>query len=228
MGSIYLLRHGQASFGADNYDQLSDLGTRQCQRLGEYLRERGRRFDAVLTGSLQRHRQSHAALSSGLGDGAIAAPEPEVRDGLNEYDSAAVLATVHDGPLARATTPEQYRHHFRLLRQGLAAWMAGAAKPQGMPSYADFVDGVHQALQRARELQRDGGDVLIVSSGGPISTAVGQVLRTPSEVTIDLNMRLRNSAVCELAITPKRLALVTFNHVPHLDGDAYADWHTHT
>ncbi len=26
MGHLYLVRHGQASFGADDYDQLSDLG----------------------------------------------------------------------------------------------------------------------------------------------------------------------------------------------------------
>ena len=51
MGMLYLVRHGQASFGAANYDQLSDLGQRQCQRLGKYFRDRGQRFDAVVRGS---------------------------------------------------------------------------------------------------------------------------------------------------------------------------------
>jgi broad specificity phosphatase PhoE len=37
MGNLYLVRHGQASFGAADYDQLSELGQRQSVRLGEYF-----------------------------------------------------------------------------------------------------------------------------------------------------------------------------------------------
>jgi len=37
MSSIYLVRHGQASFGSANYDELSDRGRRQSRILGEYL-----------------------------------------------------------------------------------------------------------------------------------------------------------------------------------------------
>jgi broad specificity phosphatase PhoE len=227
MASIHLVRHGQASFGADNYDQLSPLGVQQCRRLGEYLRQRGRRFDGALIGTLQRHRQSFEALLEGLGAEALARPAPTVLPGLDEYDSHAVLATVHDGPLGRPDSPEAYRHHFRLLREGLSRWMAGTAQPAGMPSYADFVAGVRGALDHARQAFA-GGEVLVVSSGGPISTAVGQVLGTAPETTIDLNMRIRNSALTELAITPKRYALVTFNHLPHLDEPGFEGWVTHT
>ena len=67
MGTLYLVRHGQASFGADNYDQLSDLGTRQCQQLGRYFASKGRRFDTVITGTLQRQIQSQQAINDGLG-----------------------------------------------------------------------------------------------------------------------------------------------------------------
>mgnify|MGYP006207489193 FL=1 len=58
MGTLYLVRHGQASFGADDYDQLSERGQAQSQRLGAYWRERGLRFDAVYTGTLRRHAQT--------------------------------------------------------------------------------------------------------------------------------------------------------------------------
>ena len=44
MGTLYLVRHGQASFGAADYDNLSELGHRQAVRLGEYWRERGMKF----------------------------------------------------------------------------------------------------------------------------------------------------------------------------------------
>lgn len=222
MGTLYLVRHGQASFGAADYDQLSDLGRRQCLRLGEYLRDRGRRFDAVITGTLRRHAQSYDAIAQGLG----ARAEPLCWPGLDEYDSTAVIATVHAGPLQWPATPELYRHHFRLLRDGLTQWMAGAVQPAGMPSYVDFVAGVAGALDHVR--QHHAGDVLLVSSGGPIATAVGQVLGLAPAMTIELNMRIRNSAVTEFAFTPRRHALLTYNTLPHLDSAGHADWVTYT
>lgn len=211
MGTLYLVRHGQASFGAEDYDQLSPLGYRQCVKLGEYWRARGMSFDAVLVGGLKRHAQSFAGIVEGLGT----APEPLVWPGLNEYDAEAVIRAIQTTPLERPTNPEMVRHHFRLLREGLKAWMRGDTKPVGMPSYAEFSAGVAGALQHV--LDHTQGQVLLVSSGGPISTAVGQVLSTPADTTIELNLRIRNSSVTEFAFTPKRHMLVTYNGLPHLD-----------
>ena len=69
MGSLYLVRHGQASFGADDYDQLSERGEAQAVRLGEYWRERGLSFDAVYAGTLKRHQQTLAGILQGLNPG---------------------------------------------------------------------------------------------------------------------------------------------------------------
>jgi broad specificity phosphatase PhoE len=212
MGSLYLVRHGQASFGAADYDQLSAIGYEQCRRLGAYWRERGQRFDAVFAGTLRRHVQSLAGISEGYGE-----PLPAVAlPGLNEYDSEAVIRAVHPEPLDRPTDPEMVKQHFRLLRQGLLAWMRGATPP-GMPAHADFAAGVADALDRVLALGV-GKQVLMVSSGGPISTAVGQVLACPPESVVELNLRLRNAAVTEFAFNPKRHHLVGFNALPHLDG----------
>ena len=172
MGTLYLVRHGQASFGAQDYDQLSELGQRQSLRLGEYFKLKGLRFEQVLTGTLKRHQQTLAGICSGGGFSTDALALP----GLNEYDSEAVIAAIHPQPLAKPDTPELYRHHFRLLRDGLTQWMNGVISPRGMPSYREFQQGVADALARVR--QQTAGDVLLVSSGGPISTAVGQILGT--------------------------------------------------
>jgi broad specificity phosphatase PhoE len=212
MGRLYLVRHGQASFGAADYDQLSGLGQRQCERLGAWFRSRGARFDAVLTGTLKRHAQSLAALETGLG----ARHEAQAWPGLNEYDSEAVVRAVHAGALPAPDTPEAVRQHFRLLRQGLAAWMAGSVQPAGLPAHADWVAATVAALDHVRA-QHAGGDVLIVSSGGPISHAVGHVLGLAADAVIDLNLQLRNSALCEFKVNPKRHTLVAFNTLPHLD-----------
>ena len=252
MGTLYLVRHGQASFGADDYDQLSELGQRQSVRLGQYLRERlgdALHFDAVLTGTLRRQLGTWQGIAEG---GGIEAPAPRragppqaarapsggsadtparsvgahiLWPGLNEYDSHAVIAAIHPQPLPKPDTPELYRQHFRLLRDGLAAWMAGRLQPVGMPSYVDFRAGVVAALDHVREHYN--GNVLIVSSGGPIATAVAHILDAPAATSIELNLRIRNTAVTEFAFNPKRHQLVTYNTLPHLDAAAFRDWVTY-
>jgi broad specificity phosphatase PhoE len=221
MGNLYLVRHGQASFGAADYDNLSALGQQQSLRLGDYFRQKGLTFEAVLTGTLRRHLQTYAAIREG---GAFDMAELQW-PGLNEFDSEAVIATVHPYKLEKPDTPELYRHHFRLLRDGLTQWMNGVVSPKGMPSYLEFKQGVIDALDHVRK--NCDGNVLIVSSGGPIATAVGHVLGTTPETTIELNMRIRNSAITEFAFNPKRHTLVTFNTLPHLEHADHASWITH-
>ena len=81
MSLIYLVRHGQASFGAEDYDRLSELGQRQSRWLGEYFAERGLRFSRVLTGTLARQRDTATAILAAM-DQAI---EPIVHPGFDEY-----------------------------------------------------------------------------------------------------------------------------------------------
>ena len=221
MGTLYLVRHGQASFGADDYDQLSDLGRQQSERLGQYWRARGLQFEAVLSGTLRRHAQTWAGIAAGGGY----TQEAQALPTLNEYDSAALIAAIHPQPLPRPDTPELYRQHFRLLRDALHQWMAGVLSPRGMPSYEEFRGGIVAALEQVRRHHE--GPVLLVSSGGPIATAVGHVLGTTPETTVELNLRIRNSAVTEFAYTPRRHHLLSYNTLPHLDAPELAGWITY-
>lgn len=222
MGTLYLVRHGQASFGADDYDQLSPLGLQQARRLGAHWLAQGQRFDTVLMGTLRRHAQTLDGIAQGL----PGLPAPQVLPSLDEYDSLALIRAIHTEPLQKPDTPELYRHHFRLLCDAIAQWMAGVISPQGMPSWEDFSLGVRRVLDQVRRDHAD-QNVLLVSSGGPISTAVGEVLGTAPEVTIALNMRIRNSAVTEFSVSPKRLMLQTFNTLPHLHAQEHQTLITH-
>jgi broad specificity phosphatase PhoE len=228
MGHLTLVRHGQASFGADDYDQLSPLGQQQSFRLGEYWREskglasplNEQPIEAVLMGSLKRHRQTW----EGIAEGAQLSLTPQVWPGLNEYDSHALIATIHPEPLAKPDSPEMYKHHFRLLRTALQKWMAGETAPKGMPSYVDFAQGIQDVLTHVRTHYQ--GRVLVVSSGGPISTAVGQVLSAPADTSIELNLRIRNTALTEFVFTPSRHMLLSYNNLPHLDTQEHQSWVT--
>jgi broad specificity phosphatase PhoE len=94
-----------------------------------------------------------------------------------------------------------------------------------MPTYDEFVHGVTSALDRIRK--QHSGNVLVVSSGGPISTAVGHVLGTSPETTIELNYNIRNSSLTHFTFNPKRHTLLTYNALPHLDRAEYAPWITY-
>ena len=221
MGTLYLIRHGQASFGADDYDLLSAMGRQQSVRLGQWFKTKGIVFEAALTGTLNRQIQTFAGIGEGMGSDI-----PVTRQAaLNEYDSHAVIAAVHPQPLVRPDSPELYRQYFRLLKAGLLQWAEGRVSPHGMPSYADFVGGIAGVLDEIRS--QHSGNVLLVSSGGPIATAVGQVLGTSAETTIELNLRIRNASVTEFAFTPKRHMLVSYNALPHFDAPEHASWITY-
>ena len=216
MAQLYVVRHGQASFGAADYDQLSDLGWQQSRWLGEYFLQRDIQFDRIITGTLKRHRETLQGITQGMG--LIDATSLE-HAGLNEYDSHVMLtARVAAGKMAgfdEANLSADRRVYFRELREALYDWSEANLHPPGYQTFAQFRQGVVDGMTAATQ----GGAkcVLLVSSGGPISNMVGQVLQVPNRVTVDLNLQTRNSSISQFAFSANTLALMSFNTVPHLD-----------
>jgi hypothetical protein len=198
MGTLYLVRHGQASFGEDDYDQLSRWATSRACAWANTSRQgpaRSTRWSPARCAATPRHLPASARAWAGI---ALALQWP----GLNEYDSEAVIATIHPHKLEK---PD-------LARDVPPPFPAAARRPdpvderRGQPArHAQLrrlrTAGVTSALDHVRK-QHHGSNVLLVSSGGPISTAVGHVLGTSPETTIELNLRIRNSSVTEFASTP--------------------------
>ncbi len=212
MAELYLVRHAQAAFGTDDYDRLTALGQQQSRWLGEYFAERGMAFDRVLSGTLRRHRETLA----GIAEMDAALPQAEEFEGLNEYRADALITAYQ---AARDLPPVDHgadrRTHFRLLREVLYAWADGSLQTDAHPSFEHFAAGVRTALDRLRE--GAARRVLVVSSGGPISTLLGTVLELLPRVMMNLNLQTRNSAISELAFNARAVHFVSFNGVPHLD-----------
>jgi broad specificity phosphatase PhoE len=213
MPELVLVRHGQASFGAENYDKLSELGWRQSRWLGEYFAERKIAFDRVVRGSLRRHAETLAGIAQGLGRALEGAEDAR----LNEYDAQALL----NAHLKGEAKPQggDRREHFRILRGAMYAWTDGtlAGAPAGYP-HEPFADFRSRVLDALAELQK--GEIkraLVVSSGGPISTILAEVLRMPARGVVDLNLQTRNTGITELQAGANRIHCVSFNNVPHLD-----------
>ena len=214
MAELILVRHGQASFGEDDYDKLSELGWRQSRWLGEHFAERGAAFDRVIRGSLRRHVETLNGIAEGMGRALDGSEDPR----LNEYDSHALLSAHLKGkPLPESG---DRREHFRILREAMYAWTDGtllSGNPDGAPlePFAEFRRRVLGALTELR-----GGAVkrvLVVSSGGPISTILAEVLGMPQRGVVDLNLQTRNTGISELQAGASRIHCVSFNNVPHLD-----------
>jgi len=209
MAEVLLVRHAQASFGADDYDKLSALGWRQSRWLGEHFGERGIAFDRVVRGSLRRHAQTLAGIEEGMG-APLAAAEDER---LNEYQADALLRA-HTGKDEFQKEGDR-REHFRLLRQALYAWTDGDLRIESQLRFGAFRDRVLGALAEIRAA--DAKRVLVVSSGGPISTILAEVLGMPWRGVVDLNLQTRNTGITELQTGSRRIHCVSFNNVPHLD-----------
>lgn len=213
MAELYLVRHGQASFGAENYDALSPSGRTQSLWLGEYFAQARLRFDRVVIGTMERHRQTAEGILAGMGG-----PQIEIAEdaGLNEYDFQALFAALGEAglPLGLSAASSK-RDFYKALQQVLQLWADDRLPGRVPETWHQF----QTRVQRARAaIQRSGGRrVLAVSSGGPIAVTAQQILQAPAATAIALNMQIRNSSVCQYLFKDGAMSLVSFNSVPHLE-----------
>ena len=210
MAELFVIRHAQASFGTADYDRLSELGHRQSRALGEALAERGLRPDAVVIGSLRRHRETLDGILAGLG----MSLEPEIHDGLNEFDFTGLLNARFRNTPAPENMHTERKNHFRTLRDTVLAWQRGEidTPPETWEEFTARVDSA-----RATLVKPDARQVLAVSSGGPIGQLVATTLGTPPGQQIELQLQTRNCGVSRFVYSPRgAFYFHGFNETPHI------------
>ncbi len=216
MSLVYLVRHAQASFGARDYDRLSELGRQQARWLGGYFAERGLGFARVLAGTLTRQQDTALEILGAMGlDPALLATHA----GLDEYHGEALYSAWSGGEDPRERQRADYRGYWRAFRAAMEAWaddrLAGAPE-----SWAAFGARVRAGLDAAvRDTTRE-DVVLVVSSGGAIGRALADIAGAPARTAIELNLQCRNTGFCELIAGGPALRLLSFNNVPHLETPA--------
>jgi broad specificity phosphatase PhoE len=231
MGELLLVRHGQASAGSANYDQLSELGRRQAERLGRWLLAQRRPLAGVARGDLVRHRDTLAGIAAVFEEAGAPLPEARVDPGLNEFDFKSLLIA----ELARRDRPQQLatlgslpqREVLRLLRDTLLAWSRGELDHAVDERWDDFRARVRAAAARLAAEARGAGPQLVVSSGGVMSLIAQQALDLPDARAVELNMTIRNSALSEFVVAPDGLLLRSWNALPHLAEPDLAPLHTY-
>ena len=225
MTEITLVRHGQASFGSDDYDKLSELGEQQALWLGEYFGERKLRFDRVVIGSQLRHRQTAEGIVEGMAQGSVEgraqSPGFEIHPGFNEYNFQALVEYYSTQyPEEINTGYDDRRHFYAILRKALMAWSEDSLAGAMPESWTDFCDRITAAMNFAStaQQQKPGKEkVLVVSSGGPISMIMKQTLELSTHHMVSLNLQVINSSFSRFLRTAKNTHLLSFNNISHLD-----------
>lgn len=213
MGQLLLVRHGQASFGSDDYDVLSDLGERQAILLGESLATRGVAPATILHGQMKRQRRTAELLAAAAGWDAALECDPD----WDEMDHLEVLSrTPAPAPAdGRDPSPREFQAWFEAATD---RWIGGHADADYAETFAAFTARVQQALERAAARTEQRG-VLAVTSGGPVSWVVTHLLSAGTDSYRRLTPVVVNSSVTKVVTGSRGLSLVSFNDHGHLERD---------
>ncbi|WP_281647834.1 histidine phosphatase family protein [Parendozoicomonas sp. Alg238-R29] len=222
MATIYLVRHGQASFGQHDYDKLSPIGEQQAVVTGEWLKAVNKPIALFGSGTLLRQRQTLSGIYSGMG---LEGRQPDFTlPGLNEVDVDELLLVANpqftsrremDSHMANKSNPAQA--FFELYRSSLARWAGGEHDQEYKQSWPEFKEKALNAVTIVGKELKENENVLLVSSGGTISTLVLQVLGMPENGIFKLNRHINNASITALHFRKNKLSLHGFNNYAHLE-----------
>ncbi len=208
MPVIYLVRHGQASFGTDDYDVLSPAGEQQAALAGRELVRRGVRTPVFGSGTLARQRDTASIVAGEFG---ITSPHLAVDPRWDEFDAHALVAESLGIPeIPHEMTSAEFQVH---LDKAFVAWMND---PHG--TWVQFSDGVLGALTDFAASVPKGSDGIVATSAGVTGALVARLLRTEPEMAITLNKVSINASITTVLSGASGLTLLTFNDHSHVIG----------
>ena len=231
MSHLFLIRHGQASFLSDNYDQLSEKGRQQAKVLGEQLASKEIIFDTVYSGDLVRQVDTAEIVANIYAKKKIPFPELQTNLGLNEYPAEEIMSTLgkhlidSDKDAAELfencnnATEESDRHRYfqKLFEIILEYWVQGYGEDIGLSiSWMDWSNKVRDTLRRIMMKAGKSELIGVFTSGGPIGVSVQTALDSPQIKAAELNWRIYNSSITKYTFSGSRFSLDQFNDVSHL------------
>jgi broad specificity phosphatase PhoE len=204
MAVIFLIRHGQASFGTADYDELSPTGRRQSELLGAWLKRSAPPFDALFAGRLKRQRDTAEHLRHALGH----APPVQVLPAFDEYDHDGVIRAYLPA-FAACLGPERPVSERELLasrklfelgfRYMIRAWMHNEPHEHyGLEPWRDFCIRVGAGLRELIDSHAPHARIAVVTSGGTIAAALRAVLGLSNKRTLAMNWTLYNASVTQI------------------------------
>lgn len=225
MSTLYFIRHGQASFGKNNYDRLSLTGVKQSRILGNYLNKINLHFDAIYCGTMERQVKTAAEYYACCAETDSPAPEIEHDDRLNEFDGEGVLKI-----LLPILLTEQPSYRFdsdnllkdrgsfqRIFEAVMTMWASGKYEMKGVSTWVEFTHGVNSAVNKIMNKLNNGKNVALFTSGGPISVVVQRVLDLTPQKAMDIRDMIVNTSITRFRYSQDRIMISSFNEYPHLE-----------
>jgi broad specificity phosphatase PhoE len=225
MPSILLIRHGQASFGGENYDVLSPLGEAQAGVVADEFGARDPRPDTVVSGSLARQRDTATPVAEALG------LELGVDPRWDEYDMDRILARHSDSPIrttshgAHGQPTVSSRAFQDLLEQALSSWIeagsrggtALAGSDGSAETWPEFAARTRAALGELAGSLASGETALVFTSGGVLAAICAGLLGLGPRGFLALNRVAVNAAITRIAHGRSGTTLISFNEHGHLE-----------
>ncbi len=231
MSRLFLVRHGQASFLAADYDQLSALGETQSRLLGNYWAQRSLPFERIATGPRVRQINTANLVAEAYREAGIHFPKAMVMPEFDEYDAEGVVRGALPHLLQsslevresyrlyeNASTPSDRIKHFQaFFETAVAKWLTGELLVPGVESWTEFSARVNGGISRFISQCGHGVNAAIFCSAGPITVAVARALHLTPADTLKVLWMSRNGSYSEFWFSGDRFSLSAFNAVPHLD-----------
>ena len=218
-----MIRHGQASFGEDNYDRLSDLGFEQANILGDYFAKQGLTFDAFYSGSMVRQVDTARTVMSRLPEYREAA-DPIILTAFNEFDASSIITSqipdmTKEDPSISEAFDKIYTNRRSLqmvLERAVMRWISGRYDIPGVDTWQSFQKRIREGVVK---IMRENGSkkrVALFTSGGAKSAVVQMALGLSDKKTIQLAWQILNASLSTFKFSRDHLSLTSFNSIAHL------------
>ena len=221
MGALYLIRHGQASFGSQNYDALSALGHQQGHVVGQALKARGVVPEVVVAGTMQRHQETARAALSAM---ALDVPM-QVLAGVNEFDHENVIEVAQpryaDKALMMsemAASGDPRRAFQTFFQDAVSRWVGGNHDAEYAEPWSVFKLRSVSALEDLIKLTPAKGQAVVFTSGGFISVICAHLLGLHDTQAFTINWTLANAGITKILVGRDGLHLVSINEHAHVEG----------
>jgi len=219
MSTLFLVRHGQASFGSDNYDRLSPLGIQQANHLRDHFSENAVELHGICSGRLQRQR-STAEILAGAAQQPVAVA---ISAAFDEYDAHSLMhryAQMTGEPVQslQGTTgrldPRGFQQHLEKVSR---AWAQEQVSAPNLESWKAFRARVGRGIDDITTLTPRSQNVAVATSAGVIGAAIAHVLGLEDLAALQLSYVVLNSAVTRIEFDGNRRTLASFNSTAHLE-----------
>jgi broad specificity phosphatase PhoE len=219
-----LVRHGQASFGAEDYDVLSSRGVRQSRKVAEILAGYGVSPTSLIHGGMRRQRETAEQMLLAATRWELPV---ETDERWSELDHLAVMGayptlSAGDRELLRRGGMELRAFH-QLYTSATARWASGAYDDDYPESFAAFIGRIRSAIGHAARAAGERRTAVVVTSGGPIAAAcamlteVGEEPRRLAAAWARFNAVVVNASVTRIVVGSTGARLLTFNEHAALD-----------